>query len=90
MPDCASVRPTARTLILLLALAAGALMFYRLLVHMQAMTALMGDISRSVASMSADMSAMRASMQRLDSTLGRGARDLQQLNPMQMILPERN
>jgi hypothetical protein len=63
-------------------------MFYRLLVHMETMAALMADMSESMASMSTDMHAMRASMEQLDRTVGKGAREMQQLNPMQMMLPD--
>jgi hypothetical protein len=41
-----------------------------------------------MASMSTDISAMRASMEQLDRTVGKGAREMQQLNPMQMMLPD--
>jgi hypothetical protein len=88
MSDSVTVRMYLRTLILLLALVAAGLMFYRLLVHMETMAALMADMSESMASMSTDMHAMRASMEQLDRTVGKGAREMQQLNPMQMMLPD--
>ena len=76
-----------RLLILLLALTAGGLMFYRMVVHMETMTVLMASMSESMATMSTDISAMRASMEQLDRTVGKGAREMQQLNPMQMMVP---
>jgi hypothetical protein len=88
MPDIATTLMYTRTLILLLALAAGGLMFNRMLVHMETMAALMASMSESMASMSTDISAMRASMEQLDRTVGKGAREMQQLNPMQMMLPD--
>ena len=87
MPDTATVRMYVRTLILLLALAAGGVMFNRMLVNLENMTALMGNMSESMASMSADISAMRASMEQLDRTVGKGAREMQQMNPLQMMVP---
>jgi len=78
----------ARNLVLLTALVAGGVLFYRMLVQVENMAALMASMSGSMASMAADMGAMRASMQQLDRTVGRGARDMQQMNPMQMLLPE--
>ncbi|HYQ73322.1 MAG TPA: hypothetical protein VET88_15540 [Gammaproteobacteria bacterium] len=87
MPDTATVRMYVRTLILLLALAAGGVMFNRMLVHLENMTTLMGSMSESMASMSADISAMRASMEQLDRTVGKGAREMQQMNPLQMMVP---
>jgi len=89
MPGNATAWQFARTLILLLALAAGGMMFYRMLVQMETMAALMASMSESMASMSADISAMRASMQQLDRTMGKSARDMQKMNPLQMMLPER-
>jgi hypothetical protein len=47
----------------------------------------MASMSESMASMSADMHAMRASMEQLDRTVGKGAREMQQLNPLQMMVP---
>jgi hypothetical protein len=88
MRDTATALMYVRMLILLLALAAGGLMFNRMLVHMETMAALMASMSDSMASMSTDISAMRASMEQLDRTVGKGAREMQQLNPMQMMLPD--
>jgi hypothetical protein len=76
-----------RTLILLLALAGGGWMFNRMLVQMESMVVQMASMSESMASMSADMHAMRASMEQLDRTVGKGAREMQQLNPLQMMVP---
>ena len=87
MPEITNAWMYVRTLILLLALAAGGLMFYRMLVQMETMTVLMGNMSESMASMSTDISAMRASMEQLDRTVGKGAREMQQMNPMQMMVP---
>jgi cell division protein FtsB len=87
MPDTVIVWKYARTFILLLALLAGGLMFNRMLVHMETMAVLMASMSESMASMSTDISAMRASMEQLDRTVGKGAREMQQLNPMQMMVP---
>lgn len=88
MPDTATAWIYTRMLILLLALVAGGLMFYRMLVQMETMAVLMARMSESMASMSADISAMRVSMEQLDRTVGKGAREMQQLNPMQMLLPD--
>jgi len=88
MPDNATSLGYIRTLFLLLALLAGGLMFYRMLVQMETMAVLMASMSESMASMSVDISAMRASMEQLDRTVGKGAREMQQLNPMQMMLPD--
>lgn len=87
MPETTNAWMYVRTLILLLALAAGGLMFYRMLVQMETMTVLMGNMSESMASMSTDISAMRASMEQLDRTVGKGAREMQQMNPLQMMVP---
>jgi hypothetical protein len=87
MPDTTTVWIFTRTLVLLLALVAGGLMFYRMLVQMETMAALMASMSESMASMSTDISAMRASMEQLDRTVGKGAREMQQLNPLQMMVP---
>jgi len=87
MPDTATAWMYTRTLILLLALLAGGLMFYRMLVHMETITVLMASMNESMASMSTDISAMRASMEQLDRTVGKGAREMQQLNPLQMMVP---
>ena len=88
MPDNVTSLGYVRTLFLLLALLAGGLMFYRMLVQMETMAVLMASMSESMASMSVDISAMRASMEQLDRTVGKGAREMQQLNPMQMMLPD--
>jgi len=88
MPDTGKPMMYARTFLLLLALLAGGLMFYRMLVQMETMAVLMASMSESMASMSTDISAMRASMEQLDRTVGKGAREMQQLNPMQMLLPD--
>ncbi len=87
MPETTNAWMYTRTLILLLALTAGGVMFYRMLVQMETMTMLMGNMSESMASMSTDISAMRASMEQLDRTVGKGAREMQQMNPMQMMVP---
>ena len=87
MPDTATVWRNTRTLVLLLALLAGRLMFYRMLVQMETMAVLMASMSESMASMSTDISAMRVSMEQLDRTVGKGAREMQQMNPLQMMVP---
>ena len=87
MPETATAWMYTRTFILLLALTAGGLMFYRMLVQMETMTVLMASMSESMATMSADISAMRASMEQLDRTVGKGAREMQQMNPLQMMVP---
>jgi hypothetical protein len=87
MPGTAIALVYTRSLVLLLALLAGGLMFYRMLVQMETMAVLMASMSESMASMSTDISAMRASMEQLDRTVGKGAREMQQLNPMQMMVP---
>jgi len=87
MPDTTTAWMYTRTLILLLALAAGGLMFYRMLVQMETMAVLMGSMTESMTSMAVDISAMRASMEQLDRTVGKGAREMQQMNPMQMMVP---
>jgi hypothetical protein len=87
MPDAATALTYTRTLLLLLALLAGGLMFYRMLVQMETMAVLMASMSESMASMSTDISAMRASIEQLDLTVGKGAREMQQMNPLQMMVP---
>jgi hypothetical protein len=87
MTATATVWMYTRTLILLLALLAGGLMFNRMLVHMETMAVLMASMSESMASMSTDISAMRGSMEQLDHTVGKGAREMQQMNPLQMMVP---
>ena len=87
MPATTNAWMYTRTLILLLALAAGGLMFYRMLVQMETMAVLMASMTESMASMSTDISAMRASMEQLDRTVGKGAREMQQMNPLQMMVP---
>jgi hypothetical protein len=87
MPETATAWMYTRTLVLLLALAAGGLMFYRMLVQMETMAMLMASMSESMAAMSTDISAMRASMEQLDRTVGKGAREMQQMNPLQMMVP---
>jgi len=76
-----------RTLILLLAMLAGGLMFYRMLVQMETMAVTMTSMSESMVSMATDIRAMRTSMEQLDRTVGKGAREMQQLNPLQMMVP---
>lgn len=88
MPDTPTLLMYTRTLILLMALLAGGLMFYRMLVQIETMAELMASMSESMVSMSTDISAMRASMEQLDRTVGKGAREMQQLNPLQMMLPD--
>jgi len=87
MPDTATPLMYSRMFILLLAMLAGGLMFYRMLVQMETMAMLMASMSESMVSMSTDISAMRASMEQLDRTVGKGAREMQQLNPLQMMVP---
>jgi hypothetical protein len=87
MPETTTAWMYTRTIILLLALAAGGLMFYRMLVQIETMAVLMASMTGSMASMSTDISAMRASMEQLDRTVGKGAREMQQMNPMQMMVP---
>ena len=87
MPDTATAWMYARTLILLLALAGGGWMFNRMLAQMESMALLMASMSDSMASMSVDIRAMRASMEQLDRTVGKGAREMQQMNPLQMMVP---
>ena len=88
MPDTPTLLMYTRTFILLMALLAGGLMFYRMLVQIETMAELMASMSESMVSMSTDISAMRASMEQLDRTIGKGAREMQQLNPLQMMLPD--
>ena len=88
MPETATPLMYTRTFILLMALLAGGLMFYRMLVQIETMAELMASMSESMVSMSTDISAMRASMEQLDRTVGKGAREMQQLNPLQMMLPD--
>jgi hypothetical protein len=87
MPETATAWMYTRLIILLLALTAGGVMFYRMVEHMETMTVLMASMSESMATMSADISAMRVSIEQLDRTVGKGAREMQQLNPMQMMVP---
>jgi hypothetical protein len=87
MPETATAWMYTRLIVLLLALTAGGLMFYRMVEHMETMTVLMASMSDSMATMSADISAMRVSIEQLDRTVGKGAREMQQLNPLQMMVP---
>jgi hypothetical protein len=78
-------------LVFLAALAFGAL-FYRMVVAMETITVSVGRMSDDVATMSRDMTAMRESMQKMEghmeqlgATMGQGARQMQQVNPMRMM-----
>ena len=86
-----------RTGILLLALVAGGLLFYRMVGYLETMTGLMGRMADSVGAMTVEMQALRESVQtmeqhmaQLDKTVGQGAREMQRLNPMQMMVPGSN
>jgi hypothetical protein len=86
-----------RTGVLLLALAAGGLLFYRMVGYLETMTGLMRRMADSVGAMNVEMQALRESVQtmeqhmaQLDKTVGQGAREMQRLNPMQMMVPGSN
>jgi len=86
-----------RTGVLLLALVAGGLLFYRMLGYLETMTVLLGRMTDSVGAMAVEMEALRVSVQtmeqhmaQLDKTVGQGAREMQRLNPMQMMVPGGN
>jgi len=86
-----------RTGVLLLALAAGGLLFYRMLGYLETMTVLLGRMTDSVGAMTVEMEALRVSVQtmeqhmaQLDKTVGQGAREMQRLNPLQMMVPGGN
>lgn len=86
-----------RTGILLLALVAGGLLFYRMVGYLETMTVLMGRMADSVAGMHVEMEQLRISVQsmeehmaQLDRTVGQGAREMQRINPMQMMVPGGN
>ena len=83
-----------RTGILLLALVIGGLLFFRMVGYLETMTVLMGRLTDSVGAMQVEMQALRVSvqnmeqhMEQLDRTVGQGAREMQRLNPMQMMAP---
>jgi hypothetical protein len=78
--------------VLLILVVAGGVLFYRMVGQLETMTRLMGRMTDEVASIHNEMTAMRISMERmegylgrLDSTLGQGARDIQRVNPMNMM-----
>ena len=86
-----------RTGVLLLALVAGGLLFYRMVGYLETMTVLMGRMADSVAGMHVEMEELRISVQsmeehmaQLDRTVGQGAREMQRINPMQMMVPGGN
>ena len=86
-----------RTGVLLLALVAGALLFYRIVGYLETMTVLMGRMADSVEQMLVEMVELRVSVQsmeqhmaQLDRTVGQGAREMQRINPMQMMVPGGN
>jgi len=86
-----------RTGALLLALVAGGLLFYRMVGYMETMTLLMGRMADSVAAMHVEMEALRVSVQnmeqhmaQMDRTMGQGTREMQRLNPLQMMAPGGN
>ena len=86
-----------RTGVLLLALVAGGLLFYRMVGYLETMTVLMGRMADSVAEMHVEMEELRVSVQsmeqhmaQLDRTVGKGAREMQRINPMQMMVPGGN
>ena len=62
--------------------------------YLETMTVLMGRLTDSVGAMQVEMQALRVSvqnmeqhMEQLDRTVGQGAREMQRLNPMQMMAP---
>lgn len=86
-----------RTGVLLLALVAGGLLFYRMVGYLETMSVLMGRLTDSVAAMHVEMEALRVSVQgmeqhmaELDRTVGQGAREMRRLNPLQMMAPGGN
>ena len=83
-----------RTGVLLLALVAGGVLFFRMVGYLETMTLLMGRMTDSVAALHTEMEALRVSVQnmeqhmaQLDRTVGEGAREMQRLNPLQMMVP---
>lgn len=85
-----------RTGILLLALVAGGVLFFRMVGYLETMTLLMGRMTDSVTALQTEMAALRVSVQnmeqhmaQLDRTVGEGAREMQRLNPLQMMAPGR-
>lgn len=88
---------TLRTGVLLLALVAGGLLFFRMVGYLETMTVLMGRMADSVAAMHVEMEALRVSVQnmeqhmaQLDQNVSQGAREMQRLNPLQMMAPGGN
>jgi hypothetical protein len=62
--------------------------------YLETMTLLMGRMTDSVAAMHGEMEALRVSVQNmeqhmaeLDRTVGQGTREMQRLNPLQMMAP---
>ena len=86
-------------LVIVVALAGGGVLFYRMVEYMGEMTVLMRDMSKDISTMSKDMSAMnqefrlvreqvtgiQQSVGNMDQSFSQGTRQLKQLNPMQML-----
>jgi predicted LPLAT superfamily acyltransferase len=94
MQKASTTGPLLKTAVLLLALVAGGLLFYRMVGYLETMTLLMGRMADSVAAMHGEMEALRVSVQNmeqhmaeLDRTVGQGTREMQRLNPLQMMAP---
>jgi len=97
MQNASQTGSLLKTVVLLLALAAGGLLFYRMVGYLETMTVLMGRMADSVAGMHVEMETLRVSvqtmeqhMEKLDRTVGQGAREMQRLNPLQMMTPGGN
>jgi hypothetical protein len=92
MLNSAKVGLSAGIIALLLVMVAGGALFYRMVGQLEIMTVLMGKMTDQVASMSQDMTAIRASMEkmeghmeRLGSSFGQGAQQMERVNPMRMM-----
>ena len=92
MLNFAKMGPLAATVAVLLVTVAGGTLFYRMVGHMETMTVLMGKMTDQVTSMSQEMTAIRVSMEkmeghmeRLGSTFGQGAQQMERVNPMRMM-----
>ena len=92
MPYAASNRSPLTAAVLLILAVAGGVLFYRMVGHLETMTRQMGRMTGEVASIHSEIAAMRVSMERmegylgrLDSTVGQGARDIQRVNPMNLM-----
>ena len=74
--------------ILALAVVGGGTLFYRMVDQMERMTALMGEMSSEIKVVTREMTAMRASMERMEGhvgQMGQGVEKMERINPMRMF-----